>query len=76
MNERNEKARSDLDTKQTTIRTEMENDTASPGEAGTDRSHYEAPEIRGWALQWDTTALRKAKLARTMRHLRQSSLDQ
>ena len=41
-----------------------------------DASAHEAPEIRGWALQWDTTELRKANLARRMRQLRQSSLDQ
>ena len=40
-----------------------------------DRWHFEAPEIEGWALQWDTTALRKANLARKMRGLRQSSGD-
>jgi hypothetical protein len=37
---------------------------------------YEAEEIEGWALQWDTTALRKASLARTMRHLQQSSVKE
>ena len=41
-----------------------------------DSTYHEAPEIRGWALQWDITEPRKASLARKMRHLRQSSLDQ
>ena len=41
-----------------------------------DSSYYEAEEIKGWALQWDTTELRKTSLARKMRHLRQSSPDQ
>jgi len=41
-----------------------------------DPSYHEAPEIRGWALQWDTTELRKTNLARKMRHLRQTSPDQ
>lgn len=41
-----------------------------------DPTYHEAPEIRGWALQWDTTELRKTNLARKMRHLRQSSPDQ
>ena len=45
-------------------------------ESYADPSYHEAPEIRGWALQWDTTELRKTKLARKMRRLRQSSLDQ
>lgn len=40
-----------------------------------DASYHEAPEIQGWALQWDTTELRRANLARKMRHLRQSSPD-
>ena len=76
MNERNEKVRSHLDTKQAAIRTEMQEDPTSSSEAGTDRLGYETSEIRGWALQWDTTALRKTNLARKMRHLRQSSSDQ
>jgi hypothetical protein len=76
MNERNEKERPRLDTKQAALRTEMQEDPASSGEAGTDRSCYEAPEIRGWALQWDTTALRKMNMARKMRQLRQSTSDQ
>jgi len=33
----------------------------------------EAPEVEGWALQWDTTALRKTNLARQMRELREAS---
>lgn len=41
-----------------------------------DPTYHEALEIRGWALQWDTTELRRTNLARKMRHLRQSSLDQ
>ena len=41
-----------------------------------DPTHHEAPEIRGWALQWDTTEFRKTNLARKMRHLRQPSADQ
>ena len=35
-------------------------------------SYHEAPEIQGWALQWDTTELRKKNLARKMSHMRQS----
>ena len=51
--------------------------TAAPESQGCDgSSHYEADEIKGWALQWDTTELRKTKLARKMRHLRQASPDQ
>jgi len=38
-------------------------------------SRREATEIEGWALQWDTYALRKASLARRMRDLRESSDD-
>ena len=41
-----------------------------------DPSHHEAAEIEGWALQWDTTALRKASLAKKMRQLRQAAADQ
>jgi hypothetical protein len=41
-----------------------------------DPTYNEVPEIRGWALQWDTTELRRTNLARKMRHLRQTSSDQ
>ncbi len=34
--------------------------------------HDDPDEIRGWALHWDDTALRKASLARKMRELRES----
>ncbi len=33
----------------------------------------EAQEMEGWALQWDTSALRRANLARQMRELREAS---
>jgi len=66
MNDRNEKAPSQPDTKTAAARKETQ----------ADPSYHEAPEIRGWALQWDTTELRKTNLARKMLHLRQSSPDQ
>ena len=62
MNEQNEKAPSERDVERAPARTETRIDPWD----------YEDEEIEGWALQWDTTALRKASLARTMRHLRQS----
>ena len=65
MNDRNEKVPSQPEPK-----------TASGTDKQVDPSFHEAPEIRGWALQWDTTALRKTSLARKMRHLRTSSSDQ
>jgi len=65
MNERNEQGPSQPEPKTT-------GDTTRRA----DPSYHEAPEIRGWALQWDTTALRKINLARKMRHLRRSSSDQ
>lgn len=67
MNERSEKVQSRVNIEQAAIRTKAESDPAFPSEAS---------EIKGWALQWDTTELRKANLARKMRHLRQSSSDQ
>jgi hypothetical protein len=66
MNDQTEKVPSQPDTK-----------TAADGQGNhADPTYNEAPEIRGWALQWDTTELRKTNLARKMRHLRQSSPDQ
>ncbi len=47
---------------------------AQPGMQA-DAFYTEAPEIQGWALQWDTTELRKATLARKMRQLRESSTN-
>jgi len=66
MNEQNEKAPSQPDTKT----------AAASKETQADPSYYDAEEIKGWALQWDTTELRKTNLARKMRHLRQPSPDQ
>jgi len=40
-----------------------------------DRSEDETTEIKGWALRWDTTALRKVNMARKMRSLRQTEAD-
>ena len=65
MNEQDETARSALDAKQALARADMQDDP----------SYYEAPEIQGWALQWDTTTLRRANLARKMRSLRKASRD-
>jgi 2-isopropylmalate synthase len=39
-------------------------------------SHREEGEIEGWALQWDSSALRKTTLARTMRQLREGSTEE
>ena len=36
-------------------------------------SRREQTEIEGWALQWDTYALRKVSLARRMRDMRKPS---
>jgi len=44
-------------------------------EMPTDGSAIDAEEIRGWALQWDTVALRKANLARRMRFLRNAGVE-
>ena len=65
MNERNERVPSQPETK-----------TTDGTDTQADPSYHEAPEIRGWALQWDTAALSKTNLARTMRRLRNSSADQ
>ena len=65
MNEQNERVLSQPEPK-----------TAGGTEKQADPSYHEAPEIRGWALQWDTTELRKTALARKMRRLRRSSSDQ
>jgi len=40
-----------------------------------DPMDHEPEEIGGWALQWDSTALRKTNLARTMRQLREASTE-
>lgn len=66
MNDQTERVPSQPDTK--TPKAELRNQA--------DLSHYEADEIQGWALQWDTTELRKTSLARKMRQLRQPSSDQ
>ena len=66
MTEHNQKLPSEGDPEQAPARTETRIDPWD----------YEAEEIEGSALQWDTTALRKASLARTMRHLRQSSVKE
>ena len=62
-----------------TERVPSQPDTKAPGVESSnqaDSSYYEADEIQGWALQWDTTELRKTSLARKMRQLRQPSSDQ
>lgn len=66
MNDRNEQVPSQPDIEVTPVGKDKQ----------ADASYHEAPEIRGWALQWDTTELRKTNLARKMRRLRQSSPDQ
>lgn len=66
MNEQDEKVRSDPDTKEASVHPETQ---INP-------SHREAAEIEGWALQWDTTALRKAALAKKMKQLRHAEVDQ
>lgn len=66
MNEQNEKPLSEGEAEQ--VPTLME--------TRIDPSCHEAPEIEGWALQWDTFALRKLNLAREMQHLRHASADQ
>jgi len=63
MNEQNEKVRSDPDTEQ----------ALTGPETPVDSSYQETEEIEGWALQWDTSALRRANLARKMRNLRRTS---
>lgn len=50
--------------------------TAARMESPPVRWRDEAPESEGWALQWDTTALRRANLARQMRELREASGNQ
>jgi len=65
MNERGETPRTDPSSEPTTAFAEMP----------TDRSAIDAEEIRGWALQWDTAALRRANLARTMRALSEAGGD-
>ncbi len=66
MDERNEKTPSGQDAEWTPARTE------TPSDPWDD----EGTEIEGWALQWDSTALRKASLARKMRRLRQPSTEE
>lgn len=65
MNEQDEKARTDQDAGPA---------SDHPG-SHFGPSYREATEIEGWALQWDTTALRKMTLAKRMRSLRQASGD-
>ncbi len=66
MNEQDEKARSEPDTKEASVHPETQ----------IDLSYQEAVKIEGWALQWDTAALRKATLARKMQQLRHAEGDQ
>jgi len=66
MNEQDEKARPDQDAGPASDRPESH---FGP-------SYREGTEIEGWALQWDTTALRRMALARKMRSLRRASGDQ
>jgi hypothetical protein len=66
MNEQTERVPSQPDTKAAALEPQEQADS----------SYYGADEIKGWALQWDTTELRKTNLARKMQHLRQSSPDQ
>ncbi|MBE0636473.1 hypothetical protein IH601_10800 [Candidatus Bipolaricaulota bacterium] len=66
MNERNETAQPDQDTSPMSMNADTDGDSPLYARRGSE----------GWALQWDTTALRKANLARKMRDLRQSPTDQ
>jgi len=81
MNEQNEKPLSEGEAEQVPALMETRIDPScheaeAEAVALTDPSHHEAPEIEGWALQWDTFALRKLNLAREMQHLRHASADQ
>jgi hypothetical protein len=80
MSERDDVARSDLVTDQDVagpgFHTTQSAHEATDTETWSDRSDYETPEIQGWALQWDASALRKANLARRMRTLREGSGEQ
>ena len=66
MNEPNEMAHLDQDARPASTNVDLEGDSPQYARRGS----------AGWALQWDTTALRKANLARKMRDLRQASTDQ
>jgi hypothetical protein len=66
MNEINEMAQPDQDARPVSTNVDIEGDSPQYAQRGS----------AGWALQWDTTALRKANLARKMRDLRQGPKDQ
>ncbi|GEM_PF-2732576 len=61
-----DKASANGDVKEPSLHVEMPSEQAS----------CEDVEIKGWALKWDTMALRKVNMARKMRGLRHPEVDQ
>ena len=59
-----------------TVPTERDaNQAATLAESRADSMDHEREEVGGWALRWDSSALRKVALARTMRRLREASSE-